>query len=184
MLMTGVVELGGEVDSLDSARGARPAGRPSRRRSRRSAAMTIVHALGDSSVVLRCYGWVDQRQNSFQGAQRSHPAGQGSLRPGRHRDARAGLSIADHRPGGCTGRFKTVIVRVALVQSFEPEGGEGDLRGLGWWVPAFLRTRQSASRELERRPSAVPNPPSSWTAAGRSGISRAITKPVTLAQVA
>ena len=29
------------------------------------AVMTIVHALGDSSVVLRCYGWVDQRQNSF-----------------------------------------------------------------------------------------------------------------------
>ena len=29
------------------------------------AAMTIVHELGDSSVVLRCYGWVDQRQNSF-----------------------------------------------------------------------------------------------------------------------
>lgn len=28
-------------------------------------AMAIVHALGDSSVVLRCYGWVDQRQNSF-----------------------------------------------------------------------------------------------------------------------
>lgn len=29
------------------------------------AAMTIVFALGDSSVVLRCYGWVDQRENSF-----------------------------------------------------------------------------------------------------------------------
>ena len=29
------------------------------------AAMTIIHALGDSSVVLRCYGWVNQRQNSF-----------------------------------------------------------------------------------------------------------------------
>jgi len=27
--------------------------------------MTIIHELGDSSVVLRCYGWVDQRQNSF-----------------------------------------------------------------------------------------------------------------------
>lgn len=27
--------------------------------------MTIVHALGDSCVVLRCFGWVDQRKNSF-----------------------------------------------------------------------------------------------------------------------
>src|SRR6056297_1873542 len=29
------------------------------------ATMAIVHALGDSNVVLRCYGWVDQTKNSF-----------------------------------------------------------------------------------------------------------------------
>jgi len=27
--------------------------------------MAIIHALGDSNIVLRCYGWVDQTKNSF-----------------------------------------------------------------------------------------------------------------------
>jgi len=50
-------------------------------------------------VALLRLGRPDQKQFR-QGAQRSHPAGQGSLRPGRHRHARAGLSFADHRSGG------------------------------------------------------------------------------------
>ena len=29
------------------------------------APMALVHALGDSNIVLRCYGWVDQTKNSF-----------------------------------------------------------------------------------------------------------------------
>ena len=65
MLLTGVVELGGEVDLLpSSARAARLVVQVAGVLDDQ-AAMTIVRALGDSSIGLRCYGWVDQRQNSF-----------------------------------------------------------------------------------------------------------------------